>query len=176
MTGVTNLKARITGRAQAEAARYSDGHDRPLRGYVLTLGTYGGVLGGIAGIVKLTGRPLPARVQTSDIVLGGAATHKLSRLLAKDPVTSPIRAPFAAYKGQQGPAELAEDVRGSGTQHAVGELLTCPFCMGMWIATGFAAGLIFVPRTTRLVMSTLTVVATSDLLQFVYAWLEQAAG
>ena len=37
------------------------------------------------------------------------ATHKLSRIIAKDPVTSPLRAPFTTFEGTSGPAELAEE-------------------------------------------------------------------
>ncbi len=43
-----------------------------------------------------------------DTALCAVATHKLSRLLARDPVTSPLRAPFTSYQGTAGPAELDE--------------------------------------------------------------------
>jgi Protein of unknown function (DUF1360) len=38
--------------------------------------------------------------------LFGVATHKLSRLLAKDKVTAPLRAPFAEFEDEGGPAEV----------------------------------------------------------------------
>jgi hypothetical protein len=82
---------------------------------------------------------------TSDVVRCAAATHKLSRLLTKDPVTSPLRAPFASYEGTSGPAELREEARGEGGRKTVGELVTCPFCASVWVATGFTAGLLFFP-------------------------------
>ena len=110
-----------------------------------------------------------------DVVVIAGATHRLSRLVAKDPVTSPLRAPFARFKGTTGPAELAEEVRGSGLRKAIGELLTCPFCTGMWISTGFAAGLVFAPRPTRLAAGTLTALAASDLLHFARTRIQQAA-
>src|SRR6266568_6180594 len=50
------------------------------------------------------------------------------RLITKDPVTSPLRAPFTVFEGQEGQAELKEEVRGHGARKAVGELVTCPFC------------------------------------------------
>jgi Protein of unknown function (DUF1360) len=103
------------------------------------------------------------------------ATHKLSRLLSRDSVTSPLRAPFTTYRGSAGPAELSEDVRGEGGRKAVGELITCPFCTGVWIATAVTAGLIYLPRTTRLVTGTLTALAGSDLLHYVHALLDKAA-
>ena len=107
-------------------------------------------------------------------MLAAAATHKLSRLLTRDPVTSPLRAPFASYEGTAGPAELAEDVRGHGAQKTVGELITCPFCTSVWVATGLAAGLVFLPRVTRLAMGTFAALAGADILQFAHAWLTKS--
>jgi hypothetical protein len=57
----------------------------------------------------------------------------------------------------------------------VGELVTCPFCTSVWVATGFGAGLIYLPRTTRIAMGTLAALAGADMLQFVHAWLENQA-
>ena len=99
--------------------------------------------------------------------------HKLSRLITKDPVTSPLRAPFTVYQGQEGPAELEEEVRGEGARKAVGELITCPFCIDLWVATGLMAGFIYLPRTTRLAIETLAVPTGADLLQFGYARLQE---
>jgi hypothetical protein len=90
-------------------------------------------------------------------------------------VTSPLRAPFTAYQGTSGPAELDEEVRGDGIQKAVGELVTCPFCTSVWVATGFAAGLLYLPRTTRLTVAALAALAGADLLQFARAGLEKAS-
>jgi hypothetical protein len=66
-------------------------------------------------------------------------THKLIRIIAKEPVTSPLRAPFARYDGLSAAGELSEEVAGHGLSHAVGELLTCPMCFAQWVATNFGA-------------------------------------
>ena len=55
-----------------------------------------------------------------------------------------------------------------GVKHAVGELLTCPFCLAQWVGTGFVLGYVTAPRATRLAALTMTMVAGSDVLQFVY--------
>jgi Protein of unknown function (DUF1360) len=86
-----------------------------------------------------------------------------------------LRAPFTTYQGTSGPAELSEEVRGSGARKAVGELVTCPFCTSVWVATGFTAGLIYLPRTTRPTVGTLAALAGADLLQFAHAWLQKAS-
>jgi Protein of unknown function (DUF1360) len=49
---------------------------------------------------------VPSRVDGRDVLLLGVATHRLSRMIAKDPILSPIRAPFTTYKGTSGEAEL----------------------------------------------------------------------
>jgi hypothetical protein len=173
MSVLTEVKSRITGLAQTEKARYSGGEERPLGGYLGAMGAYAAVTGTLAIVTRLTRRELPDGLPLRDVLLSAVATHKLSRLIAKDPVTSPLRAPFTVYQGTEGPAELAEEVRGQGARKAVGELITCPFCIDMWVATGLAAGFIYLPRATRLAVDTLAVLAGADLLQFGYAILQE---
>jgi hypothetical protein len=163
----------LVTRVRSAAAGYAPGQGRPLRGYLLTLVAYGGLAGGLTGLARLTGRQAPERIDTQDLILISCATHKVSRLLAKDSVTSPLRAPFTRYEGPSGDAELGEQVRGTGLRHSVGELVSCPFCLAVWVATGFAAGMVFAPRFTRLVAATFTAVAASDALQLVYAAVQQ---
>jgi hypothetical protein len=175
MTTLTDLRDRLTGLARIQQANYAGDDDRPLRGYVVTMTVYGGLVGALAAVTRATGQQVPDRLAPSDVITFAAATHKLSRLLAKDPVTSPLRAPFTSYRGTSGLAELAEEVRGQGGRKTVGELVTCPFCTSVWVATGLAAGLIYLPRTTRVAAGTLAALAGADMLQFVHAWLDKAS-
>jgi Protein of unknown function (DUF1360) len=101
-------------------------------------------------------------------VLTGVATHKLSRLLAKDKITAFARAPFTEFERPGGPAEVEERPRGEGLRRAVGELLVCPYCLGMWISGGFHLGLVAAPRATRFAASVLTGLTISDFLQIAY--------
>lgn len=147
---------------------YAHGEDRPLAGYTVVLGGYSALVGLLAAVGRVTGTRLPERFSVQDTVLLCVATHKASRLLAKDAVTSPLRAPFTRYEEPAGEAELTESVRGEGVQHAVGELVTCPFCLAVWVAGGLTAGLVFAPRATRVVLTALTAVGASDALQLAY--------
>ncbi|MET7460737.1 DUF1360 domain-containing protein [Nonomuraea sp. NPDC005501] len=149
---------------------YQGEHDRPLRGYLRIMTVYGGAIAAAVGAAALMGRKAPERVGLMDVALMAACTHKVSRLIAKDPVTSPLRAPFTRYEGTSGPAELKEEPRNS-----VGELVSCPFCLAQWTATAYAAGLVFAPRFTRLVGVTMTAVAASDWLQLAYAKMMRSA-
>ncbi len=176
MSAIGTVLDRAASLVQEQRSSYAGDADRPLGGYAVTMTVYASVVGAVAAGAKAAGVKIPDGLTAKDVTLLALATHKLSRMLAKDPVTSPLRAPFTAYQGTSGPAELQEEVRGSGGQKAVGELITCPFCLGVWVATGFTAGMIFLPRTARVAMGTLAALAGADLLQFVHARLEQAAG
>jgi hypothetical protein len=142
--------------------------ERPLRGYATVLGVFAAAAGAVAGAARLTGRRLPERPSPGDVALLAVATHKISRLITKDAVTSPIRAPFTQFEAAAGEAELNESPRGHGARHALGELLTCPFCTGVWVAGGLAAGLVFAPRLTRFGMGVAGAVAGSDFLHLAY--------
>jgi uncharacterized protein DUF1360 len=159
---------------QRQAAKYAQGHQRPISGYLSAMGVYGAGVATLVAVARRRDVRLPEDISPWDVALFGVATHKLSRTLAKDAVTSPLRAPFTAFEGRQAPAELAEEPRKeSAAQHAVGELITCPFCLAQWVATGFVAGSVFAPRATKLAAGTFASVAVSDFLQFVYAKLQQ---
>jgi hypothetical protein len=158
---------------ERQAVAYRNGEERPLDGYVKLMSVYAA---GTAG-AYLTARKLDRRVPSFsvwDVAQLCIATHKVSRMVAKDPVTSPFRAPFTTYEGVSAPSELHEEVRGHGLQHSVGELLTCPMCLAQWVATGFSMGLVLAPTATRLALSTFTAVAGADFLQHVYVRLQQA--
>lgn len=177
MPELTTLKDRVRKSWHRQQQEYTQGEDFPLGGYATAMSVYGGVIAALAGVIRLTGTRLPERIGPWDTALTAVATHKLSRLIAKDSVTSPLRAPFTVFEGTSGPAELAEDIRSDGEHRkTVGELVSCPFCVGMWVATAFTAGHVLAPRATRLAVTTLAVLAGSDFLQLGYAYAEQHAG
>src|SRR3954452_1948939 len=168
-----SVRDRLAGVRRA----YAPHEHRPLDGYAVTMGAFGVLAGSLAAAAKLTGRPVPDRPAISDVVLISIATHKLSRLLAKDSVTSPLRAPFTRYAEPGGSAEVNEEVRdqGSSIRHSVGELVSCPFCLAVWVATGLTGGLVLAPRLTRLAATVLTATAASDFLQMAYSMAKEAA-
>jgi hypothetical protein len=114
------------------------------------------------------GHGLPERIDGRDLVLAGVATHKLSRLIAKDRITAFARAPFTEFQEPGGPAEVEERARGDGLRRTIGELLVCPYCLGMWVSGGFHLGLVSAPRATRFAASVLTGLTISDFLQVAY--------
>ena len=125
-------------------------------------------MAGAVAAAKRSGRDLPEHVEPGDVVLIGTASYQLSRLISKKKVTSFVRAPFTELEGKGAPAELEERPRGSGLRRAMGELLVCPYCLGLWASGGFHAGLLFAPRMTRFSASVLTAMSISDFLQLAY--------
>jgi hypothetical protein len=154
------------------SAEYSPDEPRPLASYSAAMATYVTLVGGGAALAARAGVRAPDTIRPWDLALVTVATHKLSRLISRANITSPLRAPFTRYQGVGGPAELAEDARGEGHRHVIGELLTCPFCLGQWVATGFVAGLVIAPRQTRVVAAVFCALAGSDALQLAYCRLQ----
>jgi hypothetical protein len=153
---------------------HSSDQERPLGGYAVLIGAFAGAAAAFSAWFRGSGRELPDRMDPGDLALVTVATHKASRLIAKDRVTSPVRAPFTRYEGDDGPGEVSEAARGRGLRRAVGELLVCPYCIGMWISAAFAAGLLVAPRFTRWFAAVLAALFGADVLQIAYKKAEDA--
>jgi|SRR5581483_4286941 len=135
--------------------------------YATILAFYVTTVAILTGVASKTGR-LPKRFRLLDLALLGLASHKLSRILAKDRVTSILRAPFVNYIRSAGAGEVEEEPRGRGIQRGIGHLVSCPYCMAPWCATALAFGLIFQPRIARFFAGILGSVAASDFLHRAY--------
>ncbi len=152
-----------------QAREYDDRGEVPLPGYAGSLTAFALAVSSVVAVGRATGRGLPERYDLADIALGALATHKFTRLVSKGSVTSPIRAPFTEFEAPAGSAELNEKARGGRVRHTIGELLTCPFCLGQWVGTGYVAGLGLAPRPTRAWAAVFAVTGISDVLHQVYA-------
>jgi hypothetical protein len=149
-------------------AGHSPEQERPLGSYAALTGVFLTLTSAFLAWIRASGRELPERVSPGDLALITVATHKASRLIAKDRVTSAVRAPFTRFEGDAGPGEVSEKARGRGLRRAIGELVICPYCLGLWIAAAFAAGIAVAPRATRWIASVLSVLFGADLLQIAY--------
>jgi hypothetical protein len=158
----------IESEAQQLSQGYAPGEDRPLASYGLLMSVFSVLAGGFAVWFKRSGRDLPERIDGRDLALLTVASHKAARLIAKDKVTSAVRAPFTEYQGPAGPGEVSEAPRGHGLRHVIGELLVCPYCLGMWTSAALTAGLLVAPRFTRWLSSVLAIFFGADVLQIAY--------
>lgn len=162
----------VSEKAKDVKQQYARGEDRPLGGYLVLIAVYVATVAVAAVLLRRRRTALPDGLRWIDLTVGALATFRLSRLVTKDSITSPLRAPFTRYAGLSGPAELREEVTGRGVAHAVGELLTCPFCMAQWVATALAIGTLVAPRATRLCAGVLATVGLADILHLAYGKLD----
>lgn len=128
--------------------------ERPLPEYAALTAAFGGVLG---GFLLLARRRLPEKVALADVARISLASYKIGRLVAKDEVTSWVRAPVTRD-------EEATEPKQRGMERAVGELVTCPYCVGLWIASALSYALVLFPRQTRLVTTIFGAQAVADFL------------
>jgi uncharacterized protein DUF1360 len=133
------------------------------------MGAFSALAAGFGTWVRRSGRTLPEHPLPGDLLLLTVATHKAARVITRDRATSTVRAPFTQFQDDAGPGEVDERARGRGLRRAIGELLVCPYCLDLWVASGFVAGLIVAPRATRWVAAVFTVQTGADALQIAYS-------
>jgi hypothetical protein len=133
----------------------------PYASYAAITGTFAGGLAAAGALSRLLDRD-PQCQTALDLAVLSVATFKAGRTLARDEVTSFIRAPFVqgeAHCGNEDPVE-------SGDLHqALGELVTCSRCVGTWAAAGLAATQVLAPRFGRLLTWSLGAAGVNDFLQ-----------
>jgi Protein of unknown function (DUF1360) len=139
------------------------GEERPLPEYAALTAAFGAVLGGFLVVAR---RRLPERIAFGDVVRIGLASYKIGRLVAKDEVTSWVRAPVTRD------AEATEP-KPQGVERALGELVTCPYCVGVWAASGLSYALVLYPRQTRLVTTIFGAQAVADFLNAAFVRLKE---
>jgi uncharacterized protein DUF1360 len=144
----------------------------PIAGYVALASTFLGLT--CAGMIWLrrTKLLLP-RPTALDVALMGLATARLSRLITRDKVMRPLRAPFTVAEHGP-PGEAKERARGSGLIRAAGELITCPRCTAMWVAGGLSLTYFASPRVGRFVGVLLSSSLISDYTNRKFALLNEA--
>jgi hypothetical protein len=148
---------------------YDDG-SAPLGGYAGLIVSFGVIVGGILFSRR---RELPEKIAPNDLILLGLATQKVSRLVTRSRVAGVLRAPFTEYEGSAGAGEVEEHPRGEGIQRAIGELVSCPFCLGTWVASAGITSLLTRPRLTRSLASIFAVSAIADFFQQAYCRIKE---
>jgi Protein of unknown function (DUF1360) len=128
----------------------------PFEAYAAIAGSFVAGLGAVAALAR---RAPPA--SALDLVALSAATFKASRTLSREKVASFVREPFV--EGED------EHPAGEGLQRAVGELVTCTRCIGIWSAAALASTQMLSPRFGRALTWTLAAGAANDFLQAAFA-------
>jgi hypothetical protein len=143
----------------------------PYGTYAALVALFGAGVGGIATLAGALGRQ-PERLRALDLVVLSAATFKAARTVAHDEVLSFIREPFVQEEAHEGGEEPVET---GDLRQAVGELLTCTRCVGLWTAAALGAAHVLAPRTGRMLTWSLAASAANDFLQAGFTALTQKA-
>jgi hypothetical protein len=104
-------------------------------------------------------------VRPAEVPALGLATFALSKLVAKEKVDAWVREPFVEEHPD------GRRPKGTGLRYAVGELLTCTRCVGVWSALGLTALRVTRPREARVVNAVLGASAINDVAQAGFTWL-----
>ena len=138
--------------------------ERPLSEYAALAGAFWTLF---AGFLLTSRDRLPDRVAPTDVAAIALSTYKLSRLITKEDVTAFVRAPVTEDAGARQPKR-------GGMARVLGELVTCPYCIGLWIATGLSYGHVLFPRETRFLTTVFSSYAVSDFLHAGFVRLKEA--
>lgn len=72
------------------------------------------------------------QVGALEVVVLGLAVYRMANIVSNEPVTKPLRAPFVDEVPQDG--KVVEKPKRTGFRGALGLLIYCPSCTGVWIA------------------------------------------
>jgi len=136
---------------------------RPTRptDYAALSAGYGALLGALLVASRDKGEE-PVRPEESFSL--GVATFALAKLVAKEKVEGWVREPFVHEDGE------VRAPKGTGLRYAIGELLTCTRCTGVWSALGLVALRVTRPRESRVITALLCASAVNDFAQAAFTW------
>ncbi len=106
----------------------------------------------------------PLAIGPLDLALLRLATFRAGRLAAYDRVTEPLRAPLTETRQDEYGAGENVVAAGSGARKAIGEMVSCPTCVGTWVSAGLVYGLRVAPRPTRLFLGMMGAMGLAELL------------
>ncbi len=144
--------------------------------YMTLVGLFLGVLG--IFVARERGQKQDFAIGPRDLALLGLATYRAGRVVAYDRVAEPFRAPVTETVPDEFDAGENVIAEGAGVQKAIGELVSCPTCVGTWVAAGLVYGLHLAPGPTRLFAAILGVSGLAEIVSDAseaLTWSAQAA-
>jgi len=94
----------------------------------------------------------------------GLATYRTGRLVAFERVAAPLREPVTKTVPDASGAGEAVVAAGTGWRWTLGELLSCPTCIGTWVAAGLVYGMRLAPRPTNVFAAIMSITGVAQLL------------
>jgi hypothetical protein len=123
-----------------------------------------GVLATFAG--QVVRREQDVSLRPFDLLLLGLSSFRMGRMIAFEGVAAPLREPFTDTQLDGSGAGQTVVAAGAGWRRVLGELVSCPICIGTWVAAFLVYGLHLVPRPTRVVLA---IMSTTGVAQIFYS-------
>lgn len=123
-----------------------------------------GVLATFAG--RVVKREQDVTLKPFDLLMLGLSSFRIGRMIAFEGVGAPLREPFTDTQPDGSGAGQTVVASGTGIRRVLGELVSCPICLGTWVAAALVYGLQLSPRPTRLLMA---VMSTTGVAELVYS-------
>lgn len=127
--------------------------------------------------LRVSGYDFPHSIGGFDFLLLCLATFRLTALVNEDKVFHFARAPFVTEKcvtAADGTKTMEEKPAGRGVRRVIGELLLCPWCSGIWIATLLAFARMIFPDAASVLLLVLATAAGAILFQIVGKLMDRA--
>src|SRR5919112_6260235 len=125
-------------------------------------GAFVGLLGAFSGLLRR--RDEHVQLRPLDLAMLGLSTYRTGRLLAFERVAAPLREPVTeTVPDGSGAGETVVAV-GEGWRWSFGELVSCPVCVGTWVAAGLVYGLHLAPRPTRVFLAVMSSTGVAQIL------------
>ncbi len=146
----------------AQQAKQSQTQERAT--YLTLIGLFLGVFAAFSKREQDKRRPID--LSGLDLTMLGLATFRAGRLAAYDRVSEPLRAPVTETKPDEyGAGEnVVARAEGSGVRKAIGELASCPTCIGTWAGAAMVFGLRVAPQPTRFFIAFMSATGLAELI------------
>ncbi|MCE5197799.1 MAG: DUF1360 domain-containing protein [Armatimonadota bacterium] len=129
---------------------------------VIFIAAYVGVVAALSALGRL-----PFHIKILDFFLIGLATARLSDIISTDEIMQWLREPFVQIEtGEIAGREVQERTgRGHGIRKVIGDLLSCPWCVSVWIAAGLTYLYFAFPRWVWLFILFMAIAEVGAILQ-----------
>lgn len=136
--------------------------------YVVLIASYVGLWVVFLVLMWAVGRPWPDHIGMVDLLLLSLAVFRLTEIVSEEKVARALRAPFCdmvTHTSAEGLVEEEEVPAGTGLRRCAGEMLLCPWCAGVWIATFVAFFWLLLPGIATIFLLVFAIAAGGLLFQ-----------
>ena len=121
---------------------------------------------GVMAAIYFLGR-LPTSIRPFDFALLGLAAARLTDIISTDQIMEWLRRPFVKMETTEiaGREVETRTGRGRGLKKVIGDLLSCPWCVGVWVAASLTYAYYLMPSVIWVFILIMAIAEIGSLLQ-----------